>query len=76
MFIIYTKQDCPWCDKAKALLDNMLYEYVERHYGTDFTKEDLITLTGKEKPTVPYIISDTGARIGGYEDLRKYLNVK
>ena len=54
----------------------MLYEYVERHYGTDFTKEDLITLTGKEKPTVPYIISDTGARIGGYEELRKYLNIE
>lgn len=82
---IYSKHDCPWCDKAKRLLENYRMPYQELIYGVDFTKDDLQqvlsvvqeqVLSVVDEPikiTVPQIfVGDT--RIGGYEDLTKVIN--
>jgi glutaredoxin len=74
--IIYSKPDCPWCDKAKAILENLHIQYVEKIFNEDFTKEDLCAILGPDiKPTVPQIFRFDGIRIGGYEDLRVYLEI-
>lgn len=69
---IYSKDDCPWCDKAKALLNQYNFQYKELKYGVDFTKDDLYNLVGAEKKlTVPQVVMN-GNLIGGYEDLIMY----
>lgn len=76
VYTIYTKHDCQWCDMAKALLENLRVPYIEKLFGVDFTKEDLIEMLGADmRPTVPQIY-DEETRIGGYEELKKHLNIE
>ena len=70
---LYTKDNCPWCVKAKELLNNLGVQYKELYYDKDFTKDDLRALIGPNLPlTVPQIFVKDH-RIGGYEDLVEYL---
>ena len=57
--MINTLPQCPWCDKAKKLLDLKGIQYVE--------------LPGKSElfPTVPYIEID-GKPIGGFVELARH----
>lgn len=75
VYTVYSKHDCPWCDKAKAVLENLQIPYEEKLFGVDFTKEELVSMLGADmKPTVPQIF-DEDVRIGGYEDLVKHLKI-
>jgi glutaredoxin len=58
--IIHTIPNCPWCVKAKTLLDLMGVEYEE--------------IQGKhpDHPTAPYIIID-GKPIGGFTELSNHV---
>lgn len=70
--VVYSKDDCPWCDKAKDLLDNYNFSYIEKAYNIDFNKDDMYTLVGPNKKlTLPQIIIN-GKLIGGYDDLVQY----
>lgn len=70
---VYTKENCPWCVKAKQLLNTIGVPFQELHYDKDFTKDDLRELIGPNLPlTVPQILFKEH-RIGGYEDLVEYL---
>lgn len=65
--IIWSKDDCPFCVQAKALLTRKGIEYEEKKIGDGYTKEDLL----KEVPdarTVPQIFID-GELIGGFKEL-------
>lgn len=69
---IFTKTDCVWCVKAKELMKNLSLNYTEYKLGTDYQKEDLQELLGKEKRlTVPQIYVN-GYLVGGYEDFAQY----
>lgn len=73
MYKIYTKDDCPWCVKAKRLMKDMNLEYEELKLGVDYEREELKALLPETLPlTVPQIFVYT-RRIGGYEDLVDYL---
>lgn len=63
-YIIYSKPDCPYCVKAKALMSMLKLEYVEHVVGVDIGSVEY-----KEKfwETVPCIIVD-GVIIGGYQE--------
>lgn len=70
---IYSKANCPWCVRAKQLLNSVGLKYKELMYEIDFTKEDLRELLGPNLPlTVPQVVV-YNKRIGGYEDLAEYL---
>lgn len=69
---VYSKNDCPWCIRAKQLLEDCNIQYNELMYGIDFSKQDLIELTGQDKPTVPQIFFNDKL-IGGCTDLQEYL---
>jgi glutaredoxin 3 len=72
MNIVYTKPDCPWCDKAKALLDSYDIQYATLTLGQDFSREYLQKMLPEgSKVTVPQVILN-GKRIGGYEELIAY----
>lgn len=72
---IYTKPTCPWCVRAKQILQNNNYEIQEKVLGVDATKEDIeARLNGKKISTVPQIFLD-GEYVGGCTDLAKKLGV-
>jgi glutaredoxin len=69
--IIWSKYDCPYCDKAKSLLKLRRIEFEERKIGDGWSKEELL----EEVPTaksVPQVILD-GKLIGGYKELEEHL---
>lgn len=69
---IYTKDNCPWCVKAKELMNNIGIPYTELKLGVEFTREELRELIGEHLPlTVPQIFV-YNKRIGGYEDFLEY----
>jgi glutaredoxin len=73
IYKLYTKENCPWCVKAKELLNSVGLQYEELHYDKDFTKDDLRELIGPNLPlTVPQVVV-RNHRIGGYEDLVEYM---
>lgn len=72
--LVYTKKDCPSCIKAKSLLNIKGITFKESVIGEDILREDF-TATFPEVRTAPFIIID-GAKVGGYEQLREYLDNK
>jgi glutaredoxin 3 len=69
--VVWSKYHCPYCDKAKALLDNKGIKFEERKIGDGYTKEDLLESVPDAR-TVPQIIIN-GSAIGGYDQLMKYI---
>ena len=71
MIIVYTKDNCPYCVKAKALLSSRSMEYMERRIGIDITRDEFLEAFPNAR-MVPQIVFD-GELIGGYDDLVKHL---
>ena len=68
--ILWSKYHCPYCDKAKILLELKGIDCEERKICDGWTKEELL----EEVPTarsVPQIFLDD-VHIGGYTELEKY----
>jgi glutaredoxin len=77
---IYTKDNCPWCVKAKELMNKLHLKYEEKVLDVDYTRDELRALVWGDSPaslnpplTVPQIYINM-KRIGGYEDLVEYLD--
>lgn len=70
MYIIYAKNNCSYCVKAKQLLADKKLDYIEKNIeNLDYRSELLIRYP--EAKTVPQIFLHNN-RIGGYEDLVEY----
>jgi len=69
--IVWSKNQCPYCDQAKALLKLKGIEFEERNIMTDWTKEQLLEAVPNAR-TVPQIFLD-GELIGGFTDLKQHL---
>jgi glutaredoxin len=76
--VIYSKPNCPWCVKAKELMNKLHLKYDEKVLEVDYTRDDLKeliygdTYVGMAQPiTVPQIVID-GHRVGGYEDFAEW----
>lgn len=67
MNVVWSKPNCPFCVKAKALLDTKGIEYEVREIGSGFTREDLLAAVPQAK-TVPQIFLDNKL-VGGYNEL-------
>lgn len=70
--IVWSKYHCTFCDQAKALLNRYSISYEERKIGDGWTKEELLEDIPSAR-TVPQIIID-GKPIGGFNELKEYLN--
>ena len=68
--VIWSKDMCPYCERAKALLKQKGVQYEERKVGGGYTREQLLESVPNAK-TVPQIFLDD-KYIGGYDDLVKY----
>jgi glutaredoxin 3 len=75
MIKIITKDNCPWCVKAKTLLEVNGYSYREVNVPISFSIEEFYALveTYQTSKTVPKIF-DGDELIGGYEDLADWID--
>lgn len=71
MIEIYGKEQCPFCVQAKQLCETRSYPFVYKQLGQDFTREEVMELFPGAR-TFPQI-KVNGTAIGGYEQLRKYI---
>lgn len=65
--IIYSKEDCLFCDHARDLLKRHGKEFIEYKLGKDFSR-DLIMEVFPTAKTFPIITLDKNY-IGGYNEL-------
>ena len=69
--IVWSKNQCPFCDQAKKLLGSKGIEFEERKIGDGYTREDLLAAVPTAR-TVPQIFIDD-VLIGGFTELRDHL---
>ena len=69
--IVWSKENCPYCLQAKALLESKGIEFEERNVQKDWTKEQLLEAVPNAR-TLPQIFLDDNY-IGGFTELRKHL---
>ena len=74
MYTIITKDDCPFCGSAKALLDKINQGYTEYNVHSQSSTWILTLLKRSSIKTVPQIFSSDGSLIGGYAELRVFLD--
>ena len=69
--ILWSKYHCPYCDQARALLEQQGIEYEERKIGDGWTREDLLAAVPQAR-SVPQIFLDE-EHIGGFTELKRRL---
>ena len=69
--IVWSKENCPYCLQAKALLESKGIEFEERNVSKDWTREQLLAAVPDAR-TLPQIFLDDKL-IGGFTELRKHL---
>jgi glutaredoxin 3 len=68
--IVWSKNTCPYCVQAKALLRAKGIEFEERNIEADWTKDQLLEAVPNAR-TVPQIFLDDKL-IGGFTELKKH----
>lgn len=70
--IVWSKDQCPYCDQAKSLLKIKGITYEERNISRDWSREQLLEAVPTAR-TVPQIFINDQL-IGGFTELKKYFN--
>jgi glutaredoxin len=73
--LVYSKNNCGYCDKAKLLLKNLGLNYNEKKFEDFISTEALYEDIGKNVRSMPQI-KINGDLIGGYNQLVEYLHDK
>ena len=68
--IVWSKNQCPFCDQAKSLLKLKGIEYEERNINNGWDREDLLAAVPGAR-SVPQIFLDDKL-IGGFTELKKH----
>lgn len=66
---IYTWRTCPYCQRAKALLDSKGVQYTEYSIDGDEDARAKMSERAQGRRTVPQIFVDKEQHIGGCDDL-------
>lgn len=69
--IVWSKDQCPYCDQAKALLKSRNIEFEERNVSQNWTREQLLEAVPNAR-AVPQIFLDEEL-VGGFNELRQRL---
>jgi glutaredoxin 3 len=73
MYTIITRDQCNFCDTAKALLKSVGQGYVEYNVQSTSSKWVLTLIKQAGHTTVPQIFSSDGTYIGGCSELKNLL---
>ena len=71
MITVYSKPNCPYCEKAKYLLKSLGLQYEEKVVTKDLSVEELYEALGKQVRTIPQIVINKD-HIGGYNELKEH----
>ena len=69
--VVWSKDSCPFCLQAKALLESKGIKFEERNVSKDWTREQLLEAVPNAR-TLPQIFLDDKL-VGGFTELRKHL---
>jgi len=69
--IVWSRDQCPYCDQAKNLLKMKGIEFEERNVSKDWTREQLLEAVPNAR-TVPQIFLGEEL-VGGFNELRQRL---
>lgn len=70
--VVWSKDACPYCDQAKALLKLKGIDFEERNIQHGWTREQLLEAVPTAR-TVPQIFLN-GAHVGGFTELKKFFD--
>ena len=73
MYTIISRNQCNFCDQAKALLKGANKDYLEYNIQNEENKWLLYLLKRSSITTVPQVFNEKGTHIGGYTDLKEWL---
>lgn len=73
--VVYSKNNCVYCNKAKHLLKNLGHEFTEKKMEEFESVDAMLEDIGKKVRTMPQIKID-GELIGGYNQLIEYFTDK
>ena len=71
--IVWSRDQCAYCEQAKNLLKSQNIQYEERNISHGYTREQLLEAVPGAR-TVPQIFLEDRL-IGGYTELREYLRL-
>tara|TARA_Y100001972_G_C7388856_1_gene203229 strand:+ start:192 stop:428 length:237 start_codon:yes stop_codon:yes gene_type:complete len=69
--VLWSKENCQWCDRVRQLLNSVDINYIEYKYDVDFTKQGFYSEFG-EGATFPQVQIDN-KHIGGCKDTLHHL---
>jgi len=69
--IVWSKNACPFCVQAKALLESRGIDFEERNVQENWTREQLLEAVPTAR-TLPQIFLDDKL-VGGFTELRRHL---
>ena len=73
--IVYSKNNCIYCTKAKGLLDKLNLKYIEKKFEDYKSVDDFKKDIGKQVRTMPQI-KINGNLIGGYNQLVEHFTTE
>jgi len=73
MYTIITRNDCKYCDKAKAILDLNKIGYVTYNIEELSSRWVLSLMKEAKIMTVPQIFANDGGLIGGFRELEEFM---
>ena len=73
MYVIITRNQCNFCDSAKALLEGAKLPYTTYNLQNESSKWLLTLVKQAGYKTVPQIFAPDGRHIGGYTELKEEL---
>jgi len=73
MYIIITRDQCNFCDAAKAMLKGRGFPYTEYNVQSQSSRWVLSLIKRAKLNTVPQIFDPSGNYIGGYTELKDKL---
>jgi len=73
MWIVISRDQCNFCDTAKAMLKHNNQPFVEYNVQSPSSKWLLTLIKQAGYKTVPQIFAPDGTYVGGYNELASYL---
>jgi glutaredoxin len=72
VIIVYTTDDCVWCERTKKALSEADLPFDERSIKRPVYRDEWLTYLGDRRKTVPQVVAN-GVLIGGYEATKEWL---
>ena len=73
MYVVITRDQCNFCDQAKALLKGSNLPFTEYNVQSGSSKWVLTLIKKAGMTTVPQVFKPDGTHVGGYTELKELL---